>query len=607
MIPHKFQSLIGLAFLSLAMHSFDFQSQDLSAKLSKVKAKIIRLSILRLVLFILILVFLVLGLAENALWLIIALIGGGAFVKILQNFNFQKDQEQLYLALEKLQRDRHFRISRELASLDSGAEFLEKNHPFSSDLDLFGSHSLFQLINHTGSQLGKKLLADLMKSPFQVQEAVQRGEAVSELSAKPLFLEAMESASKAFAFDSKEPSSWKSWLLKPERNSWIFSVLAILGPVFGIGILISVVQGWAPVGILGLWVLVGIVPLSFVFNSLKVAGESIPVASHLKSWLIRAQLIEQENFVSPLLKLEQQDVQQGEFTASAQLQTLDQLGLWVQNRMNLLYVPLNLILWTDFWLFTRLASWKKKVGNQLSHLPGKLENWEVWVSLGAFEYELEGKGAVTFKSEPGLSCKGLWHPLILPEKAVANSIEFDAAQQIVLLTGSNMSGKTTFMRTLGINCVLANLGLRPFAESLVMGGFQLFTSMRNSDNLGESVSSFYAELSRIRSLITRLEQGEQIFFLLDEILKGTNTQDRIDGSRALVTQILETRGFGIISTHDVELAEMERTGEKVHNYSFQSEIFDDQIKFDYTLKKGPCLSFNAHKLMELMGIRFTEK
>ena len=128
--------------------------------------------------------------------------------------------------------------------------------------------------------------------------------------------------------------------------------------------------------------------------------------------------------------------------------------------------------------------------------------------------------------------------------------------------------------------------------------------MRNSDNLGESVSSFYAELNRIRTLITRLESGEAIFFLLDEILKGTNTQDRISGSRALIAQILQTKGFGIISTHDIELAELEQTVEKIHNFSFHSEIQDQTIRFDYKLKKGPCPSFNAHKLMELMGIKF---
>jgi DNA mismatch repair ATPase MutS len=140
-----------------------------------------------------------------------------------------------------------------------------------------------------------------------------------------------------------------------------------------------------------------------------------------------------------------------------------------------------------------------------------------------------------------------------------------------------------------------------------IGSMQLYTSMRNSDNLGESVSSFYAELSRIRTLISRLEAGEKIFFLLDEILKGTNTADRIAGSEALIRQVKKTNSIGIISTHDIELAGLNEQIEGLQNFSFHSEVFDQRIDFDYKIKQGPCPSFNAHKLMELMGIRFEQK
>jgi DNA mismatch repair ATPase MutS len=191
-----------------------------------------------------------------------------------------------------------------------------------------------------------------------------------------------------------------------------------------------------------------------------------------------------------------------------------------------------------------------------------------------------------------------------PDKAVANDFTLDENQKIILLTGSNMSGKTTFMRTLGINCVLMNLGLNPFALEFGLGPMQLYTSMRNSDNLGESVSSFYAELSRIHTLIERLEAGEEILFLLDEILKGTNTEDRIAGSEALIRQVRKTNAMGIISTHDIELAELDKKIESLKNFSFHSEIHDQSIDFDYKIKSGPCPSFNAHKLMELMGIKF---
>jgi len=363
-------------------------------------------------------------------------------------------------------------------------------------------------------------------------------------------------------------------------------------------------QGILPQAILGAWFLVGMLLLALVFNPLKRAANAIPVASHLNSLHLRAAQIEKISFQSELLIAEQARLQAGSSPTSKQLQELDRLGLWTQNRLNLLYLPINLLFWTDFILFLWLAAWKKRVSNSLVLLPETLENWEVWVSLGGFEVEVGHPGIPIWSQEPILEAENVFHPLLLPGKAVGNSLALNPNQKLVLLTGSNMSGKTTFMRTLGINAVLLNLGLRPFADRMTLGPLQLFTSMRNTDNLGESVSSFYAELSRIRTLLQRLEQKEPIFFLLDEILKGTNTQDRISGSEALVAQLLPSSGLGLISTHDIELAALGEKEARVQNYSFHSEIQDQEILFDYRLREGACPSFNAHKLMELMGIKF---
>ncbi|MDO8967993.1 DNA mismatch repair protein [Algoriphagus sp.] len=586
------------------MIDFDFKTERIPEKLKTLQSQNSRLSIFRLLTFFGTAALFVLGLAENPFWLLPAFLALGGFIKLIQKTNALKDQERIYLALEEMIKNQELRLSRNLATLDPGVEFSDKNHPFSGDLDLFGAHSLFQLLNHTTSKNGKRRLANLMMSSFDPETSQSRAAAVAELSKKRSFLDSVEAVGLAFQKEEKAPESWIHWLEEKEKSSVLISVLAFLGPLGGMVILALVYFGLLPQVVLGLWVLVGVAFLSRVFIPLKKAAESIPTAATLKSYRIRAQQIENEEFNSPSLLLEKENFGSAQLAASRQLSELDRLGLWAQNRLNLLYLPINLLFWTDFLLFIRLANWKRKVGPSLSHLPENLEKWEVWVSLGAFEGQLEGKGKVEWTQEVLLAAKELSHPLISPGKAIPNSIDFDSATRLVILTGANMSGKTTFMRTLGINCVLANLGLSPFGASLTLGPVQLYTSMRNSDNLGESVSSFYAELSRIHNLIERLESGEPLFFLLDEILKGTNTQDRISGSEALIHQILHTKGFGIISTHDIELSELEKSVEKVHNFSFHSEILDKSIDFDYKIKNGPCPSFNAHKLMELMGIRF---
>ena len=588
------------------MNRFDFTTQELGLKLEKVQKKAIQLSLIRILAFLGFGIFLVLGLTESSFLLPISLLFGYFFIRLIREFNFQKDQESIYKSLEKILENRQKRMNRQLSGLDSGAEFIQKNHPFASDLDLFGEHSLFQLLNHSSTSGAKLKLAESLKAEFRPDKIPEKGSAVRQLAAKGNFLEAMEAVGLAFSKEKPNHSRWVNWLGEKERKGFGFRILAFLPPIVGLSILVLVSEGILSQGILGIWVILGIGFLGMIFDPLKKAAESIPPSRTLQSYLIRCELIEEEKFESSLLKELQALIFHEKRKTSQSLRELDSLGLWVQNRMNLLYLPINLLFWTDFFLFHRLAGWKDKIGQELSHLPENLETWEMWISLGAFEAELEGNGVVQISDSVILDVIEAKHPLISPEKAIGNTMTLGVDAQVILLTGANMSGKTTFMRTLGINCVLANLGLSPFADRLVMGDFQLYTSMRNSDNLGESVSSFYAELSRIKTLIDRLESGDPIFFLLDEILKGTNTEDRVSGSKALIHQILATRGFGIISTHDVELSHLGESVEKLHNFSFHSEIHDQEIQFDYLVKKGPCPSFNAHKLMELMGIRFGE-
>jgi hypothetical protein len=585
------------------MNTFDFSPEQLELKQKTNKRSVAQLSVLRIFSFFALGATVILTLSEHWGWVLPSLICFFLFVRFINRFNYLKDQERIYLALKQLQTQKQARQDRKLGNLDSGIEFADKEHPFAGDLDLFGPHSLFQLLNHCTSTGGKQQLATLLKSAVDPKAAQQRRAAAAELQQKPDFLRAMEAI--GIAFPQGKVGPWKQWLEQQETQpNLLHWLLAILGPVGGVLVLLLTSQGILPQVMLGIWFLAGILLLGMVFVPLKRAAEAIPVASHLNSLRLRAAQIENNSFQSALLQAEQARLQAGSSPASKQLQELDRLGLWTQNRLNLLYLPINLLFWTDFILFLWLAAWKKRVSNSLVQLPETLENWEVWVSLGSFEVEVGHPGIPAWTQEPILEGENVFHPLLLPAKAVGNSLTLNQDRKLVLLTGSNMSGKTTFMRTLGINAVLLNLGLRPFADRMTLGPLQLFTSMRNTDNLGESVSSFYAELSRIRTLLQRLEQGEPIFFLLDEILKGTNTQDRISGSEALVAQLLPSQGLGLISTHDIELAALGEKEARVQNYSFHSEILDQEILFDYRLKEGACPSFNAHKLMELMGIKF---
>ncbi len=584
------------------MAKIDFSSEGVDQKIKELKGKNGSISFLRVLSFFGLVGFFILFLSENPLWGVPFILVAWVFIRLINAYNNQKDQEAIFHTLKKMEVELRQRKARELSTFSSGSEFMDKAHPFTNDLDLFGDHSLFQLVNETNSQRGRDRLASRMKDSFDPEVSKDWREAVDELAGKSDFLTSMVSVGKSF-YKEERQSRWSEWLSEePKVKLWILP-FAILGPLGGLVLCGLIYASIIPASILGIWILLGMVFLGIVFSPLKKAYDNIPSRHELKTYRYWVEILEDEKFNSSLLNESQSPFLTTKTKASSVLKQLDGFGLWMQNRINLLYIPINLLFWTDLWLYISFERWRKKHGASLSKYPEALSEWEVWSSLGSFQSHLGHQGEVLEMVE-GVKAKRINHPLLVPEKSVSNDFHQDHTSQVILLTGANMSGKTTFMRTLGINMVLVNLGLRPFAEQFGFGPCQLYTSMRNTDNLGESVSSFYAELSRIKKLIDRSESGEPLYFLLDEILKGTNTEDRIAGSEALIKQVINTKAMGIISTHDIELAELSENEKSVRNHSFHSEVKDETIDFDYTLKEGPCPSFNAHKLMELMGIRF---
>ena len=578
--------------------------EDIKDSLAKAKRKGVILSLVRLSVFFVLVATFIVGISENPLFLILFLLSLGGFIYLILQFNFNRDRIDFLTELVKMKGEKENRSIRNLKGFDIGAEFLDKSHPFANDLDLFGAHSLFQLINHTVNKGGKTKLATWLKSPINPASAAKRFGAVKEIAQLPDFFNSYEAIGRAFIKEEKSKSGFYHWLSLPESWRPFYYLPLVAGPIGGAILLFLVAIGWiAPVWISG-WIVIGILTLTLVFKPLQEASKVFPNQGDIKTFGKWASLIENSDFTDPYLNSLKEPIKNKDFVASTVLQSLEQKTFMLQNRINLMFMIFNVIFWIDFFLLWRSEIWRKKFGAHIVGWEEVFDTWQVLVSLGAFTHEEEINSEPIWSNEKVIETKNLKHPLIPKVQAVGNDFLLDENSKTILLTGSNMSGKTTFMRTLGINLVMANLGLSPFADSLKVGPFQLFTSMRNTDNLGESVSSFYAELARIKQLLSMADQGETVFFLLDEILKGTNTADRIMGSEALIRQLAASDCKGIISTHDIELSQLSDSLYYLENKSFHSEIMDDKIHFDYKLKAGPCPSFNAHKLMELMGIRF---
>ncbi len=583
---------------------FQIPIAQLGDTLKITKQRSIAFSIARIAVFFALVSIAIVGITDLPLFLLGLIPLIGLFVYLIIRTNFYKDQELVILQLMEMEKEELLRLNRDLKNLRSGEEFADKHHPFANDLDLFGGHSLFQMINHTVSKSGAALLADWIKAPLDRKEALARNPAVKELAQDKAFLSLFESIGRSFIKSEKSKLPFFNWLKVPETWQPFYYIPMVVGPVGGLVMLSLAGIGVISYSWIGLWILIGVLFLSFVFKELKRIALILPDQGDIKTYALWAEMLEQKNFHNPYLKNMLEGIVHQDYSATKALKSLEQKTFLIQNRFNLMYLIFNMLFWLDFGILWRLKVWKDQYGSRLSYIQSQFDQWQALVSLASFSQQENVSCQLDWTEAQTIIAKRIRHPLLKTTSAVPNDFQMPEQMNTVLLTGANMSGKTTFMRTLGINMVLANLGLQPFAERFQMGDFQLFTSMRNSDNLGESVSSFYAELARIRQLLMTAESGTRVFFLMDEILKGTNTTDRIMGSEALIKQLAKASAKGIISTHDIELAGLEESLPYLANMSFHSDIQDQEILFDYTIKKGPCPSFNAHKLMELMGIRF---
>ncbi|MDX5349072.1 MAG: DNA mismatch repair protein MutS, partial [Hymenobacteraceae bacterium] len=267
----------------------------------------------------------------------------------------------------------------------------------------------------------------------------------------------------------------------------------------------------------------------------------------------------------------------------------------------------NLLMWDFYWMW-RLERWKKQSVPNLEPAIAALAEVETLSSFSAFWYANPSNILPNLSDTPfEVTAESLGHPLIIKDDRVVNDFEMAGAGKTVVITGSNMSGKSTFLRTVGLNVVLALAGAPVAARKFTVYPMQVFTSMRTADDLSESTSSFYAELKRLRLLLDLTETGQPVLYLLDEILKGTNSHDRHLGAVSLVRQLQRQNQSGLISTHDLALGELaQQSPETIRNYSFNSHIEANKIIFDYHLTPGICRSFNASQLMKQMGIEILE-
>ncbi|MFT3847085.1 MAG: hypothetical protein QM725_18665 [Lacibacter sp.] len=492
--------------------------------------------------------------------------------------------------------------------LPGGNEFQPADHSYANDLDIFGKSSLYQYINRTTSQQGNQLMASWLLNSASATLIHQRQAAVKELEQNTEWRQQLQAFGLSKQITTATQNKIEQWLQQENKfiDKLIWKAVRILLPFICISIIVLyafdiVPSQWFNLSmLLFLAIAFGItkwvMPLYLQLN--KIASE-IGTLKDSVEW------IEKAVFKSELLKDLQSSFVNQRQQASISIHQLRKIFSRLDYRLNpVVFIPLNTILLWDLQQVLSLEKWKQTNRHNISNWFHSLAQFEVLSSIA----NLAANQPYWCYPEPAqhdyvFLAKDLGHPLIEKEKLVTSSFSTNGNQQISLVTGSNMAGKSTFLRSVGTNIVLSHTGAPVCASSLTISPMRVISSMRISDNLEESTSTFYAELKKLKQIIEAVSKHEHAFLLLDEILRGTNSKDRHTGSEALIKQLLRDKAAGIVATHDLELTNLAAVfPHNIHNYHFDAAIKNEELYFDYKLKEGICSSMNASLLMKKIGI-----
>ncbi|MBE2230283.1 MAG: hypothetical protein IAE96_06565 [Chitinophagaceae bacterium] len=585
------------------------QIQLLGDSLAEKKKKSLLLSWLRLISFTgtLFLVWQVWYLGAGAV--LLAFVTGGALFAWLVNRDL--DNKALIENLQRLIRVCEQEINvlqHNYRQYPDGSRYLSTDHPAAADLDLFGRSSLFQYINRTQTEQGEKMLASWLLIPATPAELDTRQAAIKELARQPEWIRQLQAHGAARKLTISAEEKISQWLkeknLLAGRPGW--NITRYLFPLLSFSILALFLSNQISQSLFLTSLTILLASSLVITKQLMPSWKSLGrISEELDSFSESILHIESLKSNSPLLIQQVSAFRSAQrVTASDQIKALKRIMDRLDYRLNpVVYIPLSIFFCWDLQQVFALEKWKTRNKEGISHWFSSLGVMETLSSLATLHFNQPGWVFPQIREGLPFSARALGHPLIPENKRVNNDFSQQANGTISLITGSNMAGKSTFLRSCGVNMVLAMAGAPVCALYMAMAPFRVMSSMRISDNLEESTSTFYAELKKLKAIIEAVNRKENVFLLLDEILRGTNSADRHTGSKALIRQLIAHGATGIIATHDLELASLKQDfPDQLFNFHFDVQMEGEELYFDYVLKEGICRSMNASLLMKKIGI-----
>ncbi len=578
------------------------EKQYFEQELSSLKKKLATSSTLRLLVFLIISFGIYFFFGDARSMLLIALIGIPLFLYLISKHSDLQQKKDLVKKLIAINKTEITVLNGDYFSLEDGKEFADPTHFYSYDIDLFGRGSFFQYSNRTVTQEGKKELFNIL-TQNEVSDIKTKQEGIKELAQIPKWRQRFS----AIASLVKVQHSAKNiidWIhhykiVFPQFLSFLPLVFSVISIIFTLLVSFQIIAGQ----ILIVWFFIGLGISGIYLKKVnQLYSDSSKAKDTFKQYHKLLNEIENHRFSSKILIDKQKTIQTESQKASLIFAKFSKILDALDQRNNMLMAVLgNAFLLWDLQQAFKIEKWIKTYSNKV----------ESWFEIIAFFDAQSSLANVTFnhpdfvfpkinKKLQLIKATNLGHPLLKRSQRINNDFTIED-QQFFIITGANMAGKSTFLRTVSLSIVMANIGLPVCAGSFQYNPVKLITSMRTSDSLADDESYFFSELKRLKFIVEEIK-NKSYFIILDEILKGTNSTDKAIGSKKFVQKLVDSNSTGIIATHDLSLCEIEKDLSQINNYFFDAEIIDDELHFDYKLKSGICKNMNASFLLKKMKI-----
>ncbi|MEO8885249.1 MAG: DNA mismatch repair protein MutS [Mucilaginibacter sp.] len=531
------------------------------------------------------------------------------FAWLVSRQSIFEQQKEYFLNLQRVNENEITNINTRANLYDNGEAYNNEKHYYSADLDIFGHASLFHFINRAATQPGNTMLAEWLSTPANKKTILSRQEAIKELAAKDQWKPELQTL---LLFAKNEDA---------DQLKLLFNYLRVPLNIPGENGLLKYIK-IAPflltAAIIGAWWL----PAS-KFIAIILAAANLIIVSSKGSYIAKSSFIADKiskvlsAYAAVFSKIENTEWQSSYTTDLAdrikQKQTsknITELAKLINKLSYNLVMIVNFILNVFFlWALKQVIAieqWKRNNHTNLEDSFDVIADYEALISLSSLQINYPDWCLPEIADSEGytLIATELAHPLIPANSRMVNDYELDNTFKVDIITGSNMAGKSTFLRTIGINTVLALCGAPVCAKSMQVSVMTMVSYMRIKDSLNESTSTFKAELDRLQMLLAAVDNtNPKVFFLIDEMLRGTNSVDKYRGSKAVIEQLIRKKGVGMVATHDLQIAQLEQQyPDYVRNFYFDIQVKNGEMLFDYKMKHGECKTFNATLLLKQIGI-----